>query len=390
MGICKKCDNETDEDRDEITCDGGCRGSWHYKCLKLTKNQMESIYSCKQIKYVCNNCEKNPLNALAEKVNLILDFIYKLDLKIQEQDLTLKKVHENVETVRDKANDTDIEIIKDLKINLENLNVGRPTYSNIAKKNINRDNGRWIEVKSKNKGKTNNDIKEIIKQKISPVDMQVQGLRNGVKGSVLVECKSTELKKTVISNVQRELGEEYEVKEQELRDPKIKILSVENNLEETELLEMLKKQNDCFNKGTLRYVHKIEIKRKDSKYDSYTYILQVDGLTWSNLQSCNKKVNLGWRKYHVIEDTGVFRCFKCWNFNHTASKCQNNKQICGKCSEEGHKAEDCQIDQFKCRNCIMHNIKFKIGLDVKHCAWSKECPVYKRKIEEFRNKVSYI
>lgn len=41
------------------------------------------------------------------------------------------------------------------------------------------------------------------------------------------------------------------------------------------------------------------------------------------------------------------KCFKCWDFNHTAADCNdpNRTKSCYRCGEKGHNKNDCQAEE---------------------------------------------
>jgi hypothetical protein len=40
----------------------------------------------------------------------------------------------------------------------------------------------------------------------------------------------------------------------------------------------------------------------------------------------------------------------------------------------------------KCINCYEANERLKLGLDINHAVWSRECTVYKQKLQELKRK----
>ncbi|XP_017464752.1 PREDICTED: uncharacterized protein LOC108358108 [Rhagoletis zephyria] len=122
--------------------------------------------------------------------------------------------------------------------------------------------------------------------------------------------------------------------------------------ESEQLVEMIKKQNDCL----------------------------------KMLKS--EKINIGWEKCRVQDGMGVSVCYKCTGFNHIATKCKD-EEVCLKCLGN-HKTMECTKEQInKCINCIRANKKFNPGLDVNHLTTNRQCPVYMKKLEHKRNRASY-
>lgn len=58
----------------------------------------------------------------------------------------------------------------------------------------------------------------------------------------------------------------------------------------------------------------------------------------------DNKINLGWRRYKVFADIGVYNCFKWCKYHQGAKKCEAKQQICGKCAKGGHSDIDFKRD----------------------------------------------
>lgn len=87
-----------------------------------------------------------------------------------------------------------------------------------------------------------------------------------------------------------------------------------------------------------------------------TLILSVDEVTHT-LMSKNGKVNIGWRKYYIINYISVKRCFKCWGFYHIAGTC-TRPVTCHKCAGE-HKESECKSEK---KNVLIVCIKIECSI----------------------------
>lgn len=99
------------------------------------------------------------------------------------------------------------------------------------------------------------------------------------------------------------------------------------------------------------------------------------------------KLRIGWSVCKVIDYVNVKRCYNCCGYNHIASKCKN-KRACLKCGGE-HLLKDCISDANECVNCKIAIQKFKVNIETNHPVWSRDCAVYKRKLESERKKIQY-
>lgn len=70
-----------------------------------------------------------------------------------------------------------------------------------------------------------------------------------------------------------------------------------------------------------------------------------------------------------------------------AKKCYSLHQVCGKCGKEDHNDKDCI--KTECKNCVDINKKLKLNLVTNHCAWDKQCPVYIKRVKDYRKNVNY-
>ena len=86
----------------------------------------------------------------------------------------------------------------------------------------------------------------------------------------------------------------------------------------------------------------------------------------------NKKIYIKWERLPVYEDLPITRCFKCQEFHHKISKCEN-QTICPKCTGN-HTEDQCNNHEYKCNNCEMANCKYKTNHNTSHKASDPECP----------------
>lgn len=80
------------------------------------------------------------------------------------------------------------------------------------------------------------------------------------------------------------------------------------------------------------------------------------------------KLRIGWTNCTIRERINVLRCYKCLEFGHTRTQCNNNDKSdnCLNCGEGGHKAKECKKDPH-CESC-----------KDKHRADSTRCPVFRK------------
>lgn len=99
------------------------------------------------------------------------------------------------------------------------------------------------------------------------------------------------------------------------------------------------------------------------------------------------KIMIGWNVCHVEEHIKVIRCFKCCGYNHRSDVCKN-RQSCIRCGAE-HKIKDCKAEESRCVNCVNVKRRWNVNFDENHQANSKECPIFKKRVESERKIINY-
>ena len=101
-----------------------------------------------------------------------------------------------------------------------------------------------------------------------------------------------------------------------------------------------------------------------------------------------KKLNFGWNRCRVYDAMDVMRCFRCCGY-HPVNECKEKELVCYLCSG-AHKSAECPSkDNRKCINCVNANTSLHLHLNVEHSAMSRECPVYKRKLNDKKKYINY-
>lgn len=131
-------------------------------------------------------------------------------------------------------------------------------------------------------------------------------------------------------------------------------------------------------------VLKIKISRKMKT--KYMTIMEVDPLTHTRILN-EGKLSIGWSTCRVFDYIRVFRCFRCWGFDHRASECSKDSK-CLKCGVGDHTKENCESSAWKCVNCSEANITLKLHLDVDYSPFSEDCQSLKRKLDLQRRKIN--
>jgi hypothetical protein len=246
-----------------------------------------------------------------------------------------------------------------------------------------------IHVVPKDK-KTNSDqTKAAIKNAINANDLSIQGLKKAANGSILIECDNENSSEILLEQTTLKLSEEFVVKKPLKRLPRVKLLKVKDAVEnDDDFLSDLKKRNP-FIGDKMEIVKREDVKIKGKKIDDLqNIVLEIDGETYQKIME-KGRLKTGYESSRVVDNIYIRRCYKCYGFNHNAADC-TRKAVCSCCASHDHNYKDCKANEEKCTNCVTKNNNLNIHLDVKHSVWSRECPVYKRKLEISKRGISYL
>lgn len=121
------------------------------------------------------------------------------------------------------------------------------------------------------------------------------------------------------------LSDKYKIEEAKLKNPKIIVVGVEEDvvaLENEDILNKIINQNDFEDCGD-----KIKILAKYTKKNRKnirSIILEAEASTFKQLMRFDQ-LNVGWRKCNIYEHVNVRRCMKCADYNHIYKDCPNEQ-----------------------------------------------------------------
>lgn len=237
--------------------------------------------------------------------------------------------------------------------------------------------------------KESESMKSDVQRVLNPKDDPVLSLRTTSRGNVIIKCDSHEKIEEVKTKLENEIGDEYTINLPKEMTPEVKLVGLQEEMSNEEIIEMLYKQNS----NVIKNESKIEVKdckkivNRKSSY--YTVYLKTDVETFRNIMSIGK-LKLMWsvvKCYQVVQDN---RCYKCQAFDHFSDKCPlgNENFICPTCSGD-HKAKDCESENTKCINCVRFNEKYSTSRPTDHAVWSFLCPVLSKRYEQLRKRIRY-
>lgn len=376
--VCFVCDKDLSSDI--IRCKGVCNISAHAKCLELTKTVSKALQEITNLSYVCDDCKDNSYEAINVKLNKILSVIHIYDERVTRNEKQIVRIVEQIDDLKSVVSEKTEKIVDEMK----NRAIPAPGKNEIAQsyaekvKMINNESLLMLKPKcNQNSAVTEGEVKK----HIDPTKVNIKSLKKMPKGGILIECVDLSEKREVEKIMTEKMSDNYEVVVPNLTNPRVKIVGINEEMEESELIKALKSQNDFLKGSDIKIVHFFGTRRKD-----FTAIVELDAQAFERCMS-NKKVKVMWSRCNVMEDINVFRCFKCNGFNHKGDKCKN-KQSCKKCAGN-HDFHQCKSKKVECVNCKYANEKYNLKLNINHSVTSDDCAVYLRRVETERRKVKY-
>ena len=194
--------------------------------------------------------------------------------------------------------------------------------------------------------------------------------RNGRDGQVYAQCPALANLDSIRKEVEDILGDDYSTS---LPMARVKIIGMSEKYSSSDLVELLKSQNEGIPWKQVNVIGMFE--SKIYKYQKHNVVLEIDHETDKCLAKLDK-INIGFDRCKISRSIHVMRCFKCGQFSHKSTDCQN-KEACSKCSGE-HRTSDCTSSILKCVNCVLANTSRNLKLQVQHAANSYECPLFKK------------
>lgn len=229
--------------------------------------------------------------------------------------------------------------------------------------------------------KTRKDIGKCI----NPLELKVQikKVEDLQNGGVKIECVNVEDITKIQKQAENRLGTGYKVAIQNKKQPKLKVIGIEDMMSEDELVSSILTKNDCLENPRFKLITMKKMKTK------YMAILEVDGKNFKNI--LNKGILfIGFSVCSVFEHIDLLRCYKCTGYYHKVQSC-TKLEVCLKCGNQGHQASECSTteEHIVCPNCSEQNAKFNTGYSINHKPFDFNCSVYKINMEKAKMNINY-
>lgn len=367
--ICDICEQIKVKNKDMFNCDS-CSKLVCKECGTLTASEIKVLQLTNRImKFHCPKC----LNG--DTMSLYNQLLKTKEAAIEDKNIIISLLKQEIMELNEKLNN-------------QKQNLGRCDYSNAVKKQ----KEEVIIVKPVDVNQNSVKTKLSIEEKVNPSDLglgvtRVQFIRDG---GVAIKYSKNERENAedVCSNIKESLGQSYEVKIPEKKNPRIILFNVQQrDLEDEEnFIERMVLQNTIttqISEREIKIVHNFK-----NRKGMINVILQMDTKSYECIEQ-KEMLHIGWRRYIFRDSLNVKQCFNCWKFGHLARNCKKETPTCQKCAGE-HKEKDCQSNQVCCANCKYAVDVLKItNIKWDHKAYDKNCEAYKKIVEQLQQRINY-
>lgn len=379
--ICRVCKKDCSNGEERIYCGGPCHASFHAKCVGLTPVPLKLYRQSFNFIYECDECLENPYRMINVTMNKILSFMCIFNERLNRQETNCESIFKHFEALDNKLEKYANESTADTNEATNTVKNGVMTSLKPNEMAKQKDLDPVVLVKPKIIQKCA-DTRAVIENKNIPVEFAIGCVKNLPKGGIEIKCKSNSDQSKLHKKAIEELGEDYEVIMPKLRNPKIRVTNLSAKRSETDIIECMKKQNECIKDSELRVLRVFDVKYNET----YGAIIESDPKSFNILME-KKTVVIGMDTCNVSESLSVLRCYKCCGYNHKSNTCMN-KKACLRCGGE-HEIKECSAERNECINCKVATKKFGSNIDCNHPAWSRVCTVLQKNIEKEKLRVRY-
>lgn len=444
LKLCARCDEIIlESDPYTLECFGRCKETIHWNCFPNgTHEELDVLRKMKNAVYACDTCialhEFDDTEEMQTKMNEVLHGVAKLQRVldfVEGFDVRVRKIvrEELVESGKIPVTPTCDPVRYNLRSTskakrengrMENRN-NPPVNGTVVNNNINysfadvvktskpvvlskdtpktlnskneENNNKAIHAVSPKKpnsrivikpktGKNASETKKLLSKKVKPSNFRVKDIYTRKDGSILVDVQDHSAMLKLKETIEKELCDHCEVEVSDTLKPTLKIVGINEEMNEDELKTTLIENNEVMENVKHFKVKSIVAKDKENN-DNFDAIIEVDAITFHKVLK-QKKIMYGWERCQVVDALDVVQCYKCCGFNHKSVKCTARKEACPRCAGE-HLIRECNSSEVKCINCERSKLNGDKDADSNHCAWSERCPLYMRMKERKRQMIDY-
>jgi len=230
-------------------------------------------------------------------------------------------------------------------------------------------------------------IKKLLKSKVNPTEIKVgiTSLKSLRDGRVVIEASSKNEIVTLGDKIGEKCGGELDVTIQKLRNPRLVLLNIPEDITPENVEETLKRQNPELDlkEGDIGAKFCYTTKRK-----TRNLVIEVDSDTRKKLMQA--RIKLGWTICRADDYIVPKRCFRCSRYNHNFRDCRG-EETCPLCTGS-HKLKECTAtkSEHKCINCLIYNKHHQTNqIDTAHSSLDKNCPSLLAVLEKYKQNTDY-
>ena len=201
----------------------------------------------------------------------------------------------------------------------------------------------------------------------------------------MIAAGSKEERERISKSITEKCGKELEAKVQELRNPRLVIYNIPEDITLENATRTIREQNlelqleeDAI---TAKFIYRM-------KRNARNLVVEVNSHT--RKQIMNTRMKIGWVICNVNDYTHVNRCFICSRFNHRHTECRG-EETCPLCAGN-HKLRECTTSQneYKCINCVTYN-KYNRSNTIctNHSSLDKNCPSLQALLMKHKQNTDY-
>lgn len=247
------------------------------------------------------------------------------------------------------------------------------TVRQVIKKTVKKPEKNVVEIFPENgvsSEKTKEDLFTLVNPRKSR--LKVKNVRKIKDNGIAIEMEDKEGLAALLGN-EKLANAGLKVATATKRRPRLHLYDVPRQMEESEILSSIKKQNlDDMSSAKVAEELRLAFRTGAKTGETVNWVIEVTPEMRSTLL-LKKRLYIGWRSCRVADFAEATRCFKCQAFGHIAKFCRKEKEVCGHCGEEGHSFLSCK-EKSKAAVCV--NCKSR-GKPFDHETKDKKCSMYR-------------
>lgn len=168
------------------------------------------------------------------------------------------------------------------------------SYADVLNNQLKKPDSNAVVIVQPKTNQSSNATKTDLEKYVDPQSFSINAIKSTRNGGVVINCSSNEDVNKLKLAATNNLGDNYTVQVPQLRKPKIKIFDIPEEMTETQLVEIIKSQNEKLKSGEFKVIKIYENKNKKI----FGAIVEVDSQSFKSILN-EGKIRLGWNKLRV-------------------------------------------------------------------------------------------